>query len=156
MAIKIMYRLLTLYLLPIFLFAMEPMESSMLTKSFLIAKSTKSYDEAKRFAEKLSLSSGIKMDFRDLIKVDSIGLSEHKTACENQGYDFPCYVARGRYDDGVYISIEYSSAYNGFSKGYYIVMVASGEVPKDMLENIKRFVPDVYSKKSDIYMGCMH
>ena len=125
-------------------------------KYFLIAKSTKNYDEAKQFALKLSRKSGIKTDFRGLMQAKRLGLSEDKKSCQEEGFDFPCYIPRGRYDDGVYISIEYSTAYSGFTEGYYIIVVASGEISKSVLVQIKNIVPDAYVKQSAVYMGCMH
>ncbi len=136
--------------------ASETIGLPMVTKPFLIVKSTKSYSEAKYFAQRLALKSGIKIDLRGVYPHVKIGLSEPKEVCVENGFEAPCYVPRGRYDDGTYISIEYSSAYNGFAKGYYIVMVASGEISNKVVSHIKQYVPDAYVKKSTVYMGCMH
>jgi len=138
------------------LFASDASSAQMFNKSFLIVKSTKIYDEAKAFALQLSIKSGIKTDFRALVEEPTFGLSEEKQVCQEQGFDFPCYIARGRYDDGVYISVEYSNAYSGFAKGYYIVMLASGDDSKKVLAQIKKLVPDAYVKQSTVYMGCIH
>ena len=46
--------------------------------------------------------------------------------CEENGWDYPCYVARGRYDDGAYLSVEPSAAYDGLKAGYFVVIAASG------------------------------
>lgn len=145
-----------MYLWSFSLVVSEPIAQQVLTKSFLIAKSTKSYEEAKTFSLNLSAKSGIKTDFRGLVANPTWGLSEVKESCQEQSFIFPCYVARGRYDDGVYISIEYSDAYSGFVKGYYIVIVASGEVSRKLLLQIKSVLPDAYIKYSTVYMGCMH
>ena len=153
---QIAYSLFAMYLWSFFLVASEPIVQQVLTKSFLIAKSTKSYEEAKTFAMNLSAKSGIKIDFRGLLSDSTFGLSEAKEVCEEQGFTFPCYIARGRYDDGIYISIEYSNAYEGFSEGYYIVVVASGEIEKRLIKQIKAYVPGAYVKKSSVYMGCIH
>ncbi len=131
-------------------------KSSGITKSFLIAKSTKHYREAKAFAEELSLKSGIRADFRGLLENRTSGLSEPEEHCRNEGFSYPCYIPRGRYDDGIYISVEYSDAYRGFSKGYYIVVVASGDIDKRLIERIRHYVADAYVKKSYAYMGCIH
>jgi len=139
----------------VLLFASQREEQSM-RKSFLIAKSTKRYSEAKAFAKKLSQQSGIKTDFRGLVQNSVTGLSEVADVCRNEGFAYPCYIPRGRYDDGTYISVEYSNAYGGFSEGYYIVVVASGEIGKSVIKQIKAFVPDAYVKKSSVYMGCIH
>ena len=137
--------------------AEDVFESQMLKKSFLITKSTKSYTEAKKFALSLAKKSAIKLNFRELHPSTQIGLTHTAQTCQNNQYDFPCYLARGRYDDGVYISVEYSDAYSGFSEGYYIVVVASGEkVDKKLLNRVKKYVPDAYVKNTAVYMGCIH
>ena len=125
-------------------------------KQFLIAKSTKSYKEANQFAKKLANKTGIKLNFRGLNYNKSIMLSESKKVCDDNNFEYPCYEARGRYDDGVYISVEHSGTYENFRDGYYIVMVASGEKAKDILKQIKTVVKDAYVKTSKVYMGCMH
>ncbi len=125
---------------------------------FLIALSTKSYKEAKGFADKLSDQSGIELNLRGLQAHSKISLSYSQEQCVSGWGEYPCYIARGRYDDGMYISIEHSDAYGGFRGGYYIVVVASGEksVAKKALKIIKPIVSDAYIKSSKVYMGCMH
>jgi len=151
-----LHTLVSLGVLSVMVFSSETVMSQTTNKYFLIAKSTKNYDEAKQFALKLSRKSGIKTDFRGLMQAKRLGLSEDKKSCQEEGFDFPCYIPRGRYDDGVYISIEYSTAYSGFTEGYYIIVVASGEISKSVLVQIKNIVPDAYVKQSAVYMGCMH
>ncbi len=131
-------------------------DEASVSKRFLIAKSTKSYKEAKRFARKLSIKTGIKIDYRGLNYNKKLMLSESYNQCLDDGFEYPCYVARGRYDDGVYISIEYSGAYQNFRDGYYIVMVASGESANTILKQIRQTVKDAYVKRSKVYMGCIH
>ena len=60
----------------------------------------------------------------------AMGLTFSQDACANEFGEFPCYVPRGRWDDGVYVSVEHSSSYVGFDEGLYIVMLASGS-PRD-------------------------
>ena len=72
----------------------------------------------------------------------------------------PCYVARGRWDDGVYLSVEHSSSYAGFEEGLYIVVLASGS-PRDRaigaaLRRAKGQYPDVVVKTAPVYLGCIH
>jgi hypothetical protein len=139
------------------LFSKNELTSQMFKKSFLIIKSTTEYVDAKEFAEDFAKKSGIKINLRSLHYSKKIGLTQTMEACISEGYDYPCYVARGRYDDGVYISIEYSNAYVGFTEGYYIVMIRSEEnIPETFLHEIKMFVPDAYIKYTSVYMGCMH
>jgi hypothetical protein len=128
-------------------------EDQMVTKEFLIAKSTKSYDEAKKVAQKLSEELNISLNLRDLKPHETHYLTFSKKECERYGY--PCYVPRGRYDDGEYLSIEHTDYYDGFTKGYYIVMVASGTKLGKSLKKVRTKVKDAYIKKNKVYMGCM-
>jgi len=146
----------TVFLMWAVLLSASEISQQSVSKSFLIAKSSQSYSEAKAFAKKLSQQSGIKTDFRGLVQNSMTGLSEDADVCRDEGFAYPCYIPRGRYDDGTYISVEYSNAYGGFSEGYYIVVVASGEIGKSVIKQIKAFVPDAYVKKSLVYMGCIH
>lgn len=129
-------------------------EDQMESKEFLIAKSTKSYEEAKKLAEKLSKDLNITLNLRELKPHKTHFLTFSKKECEMYGY--PCYVPRGRYDDGEYISIEHSDYYEAFTKGYYIVMVASGRQLSKSLKKVRTKVKDAYVKKAKVYMGCMH
>ncbi len=58
------------------------------------------------------------------------------------------------------MSIEYSNAYSEFTKGYYIVIAASGSKDdaeiKNAFKKIKLRYRDAYIKSSKVYMGCMH
>lgn len=58
-----------------------------------------------------------------------------------------------------YLSIERSDGYEGFAKGYYIVVGAIVPTAKDGLAQVERFklfAHDTYVKKTIIYMGCLH
>jgi len=125
-------------------------------KSFLIAKSTKSYKEAKSFSEKISKTLGIGINYRRLVFNKSEFLSFSKEECTQNGWDYPCFIPRGRYDDGVYISIEHTNWYDEFSNGYYIVVLASGKDAPKTLAKVKKHYSDAYVKKAKVYVGCMH
>jgi hypothetical protein len=133
-------------------------ESAFVKKSFIIIKSTKSYTEAKAFAIKASKDLKIKLDLRDLKPNKESGLTWNKKECETNGWDYPCYVARGRYDDGDYVSIEWSEAFAKFAKGYYIVIVYSGNKKEatTSLKKVKKLFKEAYAKEADVYIGCMH
>jgi len=129
-------------------------------KDFLIILSTKTYQSAFATAKKASAKYNIELRLRGLSENKQTGLTFTKEDCENEGWEYPAYVARGRWDDGVYVSIEYSDAYRGFSPGYYIVIVASGKRNnkelKDTYRKIKRTYKTAYFKTSEVYIGCMH
>ena len=102
---------------------------------FVIIQSTKDYNTAKATAQKAALQLKQKLDLRDLKANKKSGLTYSQKDCENEG-GYPCYISRGRYDSGDYISIEWSNAFDGFAKGYYIVVIASGA--KEETEQIGR------------------
>lgn len=124
-------------------------------KSFLIIQSTKSYDKALKKAQLACNKLSLTLDLRNLIQDKNKGLTSNEVCecSEKHGY-----IPRGRFDDGNYISIEFSSAYESFSPGYYIVVVASGynEAVNLMLPKVKVHYKNAYIKNSKVYMGCMH
>jgi hypothetical protein len=129
-------------------------------KDFLILLSAKSYKSALATAKKVSSSMNIKIDLRGLAENKESGLTFSKEDCKKEDIDYPAYYARGRWDDGVYVSIEYSDAYTEFAKGYYIVVAASGtreeNEMKKAYKKIRANYKDAYFKSSKVYMGCMH
>jgi len=124
-------------------------------KQFLIGKSTTSYDEAKSFASKMAKRLKIKLDLRGLKFDKNSFLTFSKEECDDFS-EYPCYLGRGRYDDGEYISIEHTSAYAEMRDGYYIVVLATGDNVSKSLAKVKKEIPDAYIKTAEIYMGCMH
>jgi len=130
--------------------------SQSIEKDFLIVKTTTSYNEARKFVESFSQRSAISINLRALTYQDGIGLTPTKEECRQSGFSYPCYVPRGRYDDGNYLSIESSSNYAGFTKGYFIVVASTGKVDNTFFLKIKHLIPDAYIKKSWVYMGCIH
>tara|TARA_B110000467_G_C17966479_1_gene287846 strand:+ start:71 stop:550 length:480 start_codon:yes stop_codon:yes gene_type:complete len=142
-------------------FGQEENFSQEIKKYFLIVSSTKDYSSALKKANSISEDLTLKLDLRGLLEGDNkLGLSWGKSVCEEDGWEYPCYAPRGRHDDGDYVSIEWSNGFQGFSEGYYIVVVAShtnyDEKIKSLLKKVKEFVPSAYIKSSMIYMGCMH
>ncbi len=126
-------------------------------KGFVIIQSSKDYDSALETVKDARKKLNLKIDLR--------GYKPHKD--EGLYTDIECgcgsthdYVARGHSDDGKYISIEYSNMYQGFSEGYYIVVIASerkdGDVLKESLKLARKFYPDSYIKNTSVYIGCMH
>ena len=58
-----------------------------------------------------------------------------------------------------YLSIERSDGYEGFRKGYYIVVAGIYSLEADANRQTARFkksAPTAYAKKTRIYMGCMN
>lgn len=133
--------------------------SQYVKKHFLIAASTKSYSSALKKANMLADSLNLKLNLRGLEENQENGLTASEDWCEDAEWGFPCYLARGRHDDGNYISIEWSNAIKGFTQGYYVVIVSSqskrDEELKTLLSQVRQFVPDAYIKSSEVYIGCM-
>jgi hypothetical protein len=133
------------------------MESPYAKKGMVIILSTKSYAAAKKTAGQAAKKLALKLDLRGLSPAKGTGLSFSKKDCENEG-GYPCYIARGRYEDNEFVSIEYSDAIEGFAKGYYVVITACGDksVTGPALAKAKKFYKDAYAKTTNVYMGCMH
>ncbi len=127
------------------------------TKRFVIILSTKDYTKAKAAAIKASWELSQKLDLRELKPNKKNGLTYSRKDCESEG-GYPCYICRGRYDDGDYVSIEWSDAFKGFAKGFYIVVAYSGNKKEatTVLTKAKTIFKDAYIKKSEVYIGCMH
>jgi hypothetical protein len=135
-------------------------ESQNVKKHFLIVASTKSYESALKTAREMTTKLDLKFDDRDLKPHEESGLTWSNGDCEENGWEYPCYVARGRHDDGEYVSIEWSNAIKGFTKGYYVVIVSSqserDEAMKSFLKRVKEIKPSAYIKSAEVYIGCMH
>ena len=68
-------------------------------------------------------------------------------------------VLKGSDRDREYLSVERSDGYDGFKKGYYIVVAGVHDNSAAATAQTKRFTawaPTAYPKKTRIYMGCMH
>lgn len=129
-------------------------------KEFVIVKSTSSFKEAGKVAASAAAKLGVRLDLRGLSAHKRTGLTFSKQECRQSEFSYPCYVPRGRDDDGTYVSVEWSSAYEHFAKGLYLVMVAS-DVPGStetsrMLASARRTYRDAYAKRARVYVGCMH
>ena len=120
---------------------------------FVIAKSTTDYKEANKVAKKLSKKLDIELNLRGLTFNKESLLTFDEQTCEDNLMAHPCYMRRGRYDAGEYVSIEHTNAYSEFKDGYYIVVVASGQNLKKSLKKVKTQIKDAYVKSAKIYMG---
>ena len=138
----------------------RPEDPDVVRKSFVIIKATHDYAEARALAAAAAEKLAIRLDLRDLAPDREVGLTFPEDACKNEFGEFPCYVPRGRWDDGVYLSIEHSSSYEGFEEGLYMVVLASG-APRDRaigaaVRRAKGAYPDVVVKTAPVYLGCIH
>ena len=143
--------------------AQEAEPEPWIERSFLIVASEKTFADALAKAGPIAVGTGIRFDLRgvgfDPSQIEMFGgLTMDRATCEDQQWDYPCYMPRGRWDEGTYLSIEHSSAVQGFTPGLYVVIAASGDgaTLKPLLEKVKKTVPDAYIKKAPVYVGCMH
>jgi hypothetical protein len=128
---------------------------------FLVIRSTPDYAEAQRVAERAASQLGLPLNLRGLVYEPPHGLTWPRDECKKDPlYPFPCYVARGRFDPGVYLSVERSDAYATFSPSFFIVIAASGSpgAPEltSTLAKVRHAYPDAYVKQERVYHGCMH
>ena len=133
----------------------DAQEDAFVDKYFLIVYSSENYEDALSYAKKVHKATSIELTPNGYIANDDLGFID-TVACDCG--EFHDYMPRGRYDDGTFITVEYSSGYENFSEGYYIVITASGEKKEVEVEEkrIRVLFPNAYMKKSSIYMGCMH
>lgn len=92
---------------------------------FTIVFSSKKYNETLEKVLGISKKLNYPINFRNLEFNKDVGLSYTKASLEDENSGgimetYPWYNTRGRFNDGSYISIEYTDKYEGFSKGYYV------------------------------------
>ena len=134
--------------------------AAMQPKGFVIVRSTTSYAEARAFAKRAAATLRVPLDLRDLTYDARHGMTFSREACEASSWEYPCFSPRGRWDDGVYVSVEPSDAYATFRPGLFVVVVASGAARSNDLAfgagKARAAFPDAYVKDADVYQGCMH
>jgi hypothetical protein len=153
----------TLVAVAILLASEEMPENDVIPKSFVILKATADYRDAHKVAITAAQRLSVKLNLRDLSPYERGGhpeLTWSKESCLEEFGSFPCYVPRGRWNDGEYLSIETSDGYSGFRPGLYLVVLASGPPADPMLAAALRrarvVYPTVTFKTAPIYIGCIH
>lgn len=141
-------------------------EEPYVKKGMLIIYSTKNYNAAKKFAKQAAKKLALKLDLRNLSPNKQEGLTFSKADCDSNNWEYPCYVARGRWDDGEYISIEHtkrlsvnnSNYESDFKENLYVVIAASGDksITQPALQKAKKIYTTAYVKKANVYIGCIH
>lgn len=127
-------------------------------REFVIIKSSPSFKEATEAAAAAAAALGVALDSRDVFPNLRTGLTFSREECVRRGLAYPCYVPRGR-RNGTYVSVEWSSEYDLFAKGLYVVMIASAvpdsSTTRRVLEAARRVYPHAYAKRAKVYAGCM-
>ncbi|MBP9143768.1 MAG: carboxypeptidase regulatory-like domain-containing protein [Thermoanaerobaculia bacterium] len=137
------------------------LEEGWVPVGFVVLKSTSDYGEARRVVDVAAQRLDIPVDLRKVEYDPEHGLTFPRDVCEaDGGFPYPCYVARGRYDAGVYLSIERSDAYRANDSGCFSVIVASGDPSSPelaaALKQVRVEYPDAYVKSEKVYHGCIH
>ena len=159
---RTMKRMLLFLLLAISVdtFAQVNSKKDFISKKMLIIHSDRSYEAALQFAGNAVKELELLLDLRGLKPLKEGRLSYGKHTCMENFGSCPCYVPKGQYDDGAYMSIEYSDDYTGFEKGYYIVVAAMFEEENSevriLRDKTRKIYKDAYIKTTDVYMGCIH
>ncbi len=138
------------------------MESMTKDFSFAIIISTKNYDAALERAKDASEKLGYPLNLRELVPNDEIGLTLPEEVCTgicgSDEIEFPQYLPRNDWGESKYVSVEYSNGFEGFTPGYYIVVVASGEkgdpIIQEALEEAQQYYEDAYAKTCGVWVGC--
>ena len=125
-----------------------------------------SFANAREDAEKIS--RGAKLPFsmegrvfdkkRGLIYPDNFGDEVFRGQYVARRYHTTAWD-RARNNPIEYLSVERSDGYDGFRKGYYLVVAGVHESAAAAHAQTKKFTawaPTAYAKKTKIYMGCMH
>ncbi|TNE76390.1 MAG: hypothetical protein EP333_02670 [Bacteroidetes bacterium] len=125
-------------------------------KYYVVLGEYRSYSKALRKAQKNANQIPSPLNLRNLIPDTEIGLTSNEVCgCgEKHGY-----IPRGRYDDGKYISIEFSNGlYDQETDGYYVVVLYSGssEEAKQIFDQSREKIKNIKVINGKVYMGCMH
>jgi len=124
---------------------------------FLVADEVKTYQEAVELANDVSSQMNIKLDLRGLVAYEGGGLTVPDSICKLHDVSYPAYTPRGRWDDGVYVSIEWSDDYEDVAESKYIVVVSSNSEYNNNMVNLyesvsSRFI-HAYLQSTTVYTG---
>lgn len=131
-------------------------ENSFTKKTFIVLEESVNYSKALRRSQRWANYLQIPLDLRSLTPDSERGLTSNQLCdCgENHGY-----IPRGRFDDGIYISIEHSSGYSeaGSRNRYFIVAYIGDESSgAEQYDQIKAKCKKAQIRTFKIYQGCMH
>jgi len=130
------------------------------TKGYVVISTSTDYQTSLKKAKKAADKLGYMLDLRGLSENSTIGLTMDKSICDESGYDFPAYQTRGKFDDGNYVSIEFSNGFENCEKGKYFVVVASGQKGSPKLKKAFKKTKKKYKKAkmkyAKISLACSH
>ncbi len=134
-------------------------------RMIVILGSFKDFKEAKSHAQAVSRTSGVPFSLQGMIYDKKRGLilpDDDSDAIYAGSYILRRYnmtVLPGSKDKSEFISVERSDAYPNLRPGYYIVVGGLYDTPREANRALARFrlpAADAYTKKTRVYMGCMH
>jgi hypothetical protein len=129
-------------------------------KDFVVLPAVESYSAARKLASNAVVHLGLKLDLRDAKSDGRGGLTFSRATCAANDWDYPCFVARGRYDDGAYVSIDEVRRFSAFSGPGYLVILASGRrgdrVAREVLEKAHGFFPKAAITTDKVSHRCIH
>jgi hypothetical protein len=136
-------------------------DDAWVTKDILILQSTRDYKTALATARQAAARLRMPLNLEGYQPHAQSGLTMSKADCADNGFDYPAYVARGRNaEEGAFVSVEYSSGYNHFADGYYLVVAAVGAPGSATVRNVstsaRQWYADAYAKRTKVWVGCMH
>ncbi|GAB3732305.1 hypothetical protein GCM10027594_14200 [Hymenobacter agri] len=130
-------------------------------KDVLILQSTKDYKAALATARQAATRLHATLNLEGYLPNAQAGLTMSRADCAANGFDYPAYVARGREnEEAPFVSIEFSNGYNGFVKGYYLVIAGVSEPGSRQVRQTetlaKQWYPTAYLKQTQVWLGCIH
>jgi len=129
-------------------------------KDFVVLPSVSSYRAARQQARDAATRLHLKLDLRDASPTKDKQLTFSKATCDVNEWSYPCYVERGRYDDGQWVSVEIANTFDDGPPDEYVVVLASG--PKDdsgmraLVDRARSDYPEVHIETKEVYLGCIH
>jgi hypothetical protein len=137
-----------------------PRSKEMVEKDFVVLPAIASYAEARRVAGAAARRLGLKLDLRRARPDGHGGLTFSPADCKANDWEHPCYVARGRDDDGAYVSVDVADRFFDAEEQGYLVILASG--PKNdpstraVAEKARPLFPSAELRTDDVWQGCIH
>ncbi len=135
-------------------------ENALVEKEFVVLRAGAEYVPAVDRARSVASSLELHLDLRGLGPDAVDGLTLSPEECEENGWGHPCYVPRGRWDDGVWVSVELSNAFAGQEKREYLIVLAGAPPDDPMLEAVLSRARsgglEPETLRAQVYLGCIH
>ena len=137
-----------------------PRNAEMVEKDFVVLPAITSYTEAHLVARTAARRLGLKLDLRRA-RPDGYGrLTFSPADCKANARAYPCFVSRGRQDDGSYVSVDVADRFFDAEARGYLVILGSG--PKDdpstraLAEKARSLFPLAELRTDDVWQGRVH